>query len=295
MRGGARILVLGSITSAVLAMGATGEAGVIDRSVVVRPAPTYRVPSQPMPAPIPENYRNPRRPLPPVYPEPPRRDPLPPPVVRPEPGRGTGNGRVHPIPARGRRIPLRPVRTQSEHEAHAAERMARAIANRGCERLGEVIRDLSNDILSSAHLAARDDSNLTPIDDRDRRGQLRREARLKVRRHFVSPEFWTHLWDRLTDAYQACDMPCFDDGQAVGEISATAYCSASISLGGLNAPGFMSQSRLPLCQNAIFVGCQKGYRDTARSIEGCSRYTEGGWTEIFGQYQSQDCHMDAGS
>ncbi len=111
-------------------------------------------------------------------------------------------------------------------------------------------------------------------------------------RRLKSPKFWQRLWDRLASAYRSCDRTCFDDGSAIGQLSGTAYCSASIGVGGLDSPGFLAQGALPICQTATFVGCQSGYQQAASSYPGCSTFTTGTYDATFKAFQSQDCHME---
>ena len=157
-----------------------------------------------------------------------------------------------------------------------------------CERAGEMLRRLSNRILSSAEETYRPERP-APGSRPSRPG---RDERLQWRGHFKSPQFWREVWDRVAEAYQGCEADCFDDGVAVGVMSAVGYCSASIEIGGLNAPGFAYQGRLPLCENSIFVGCQQGYQQGVGMTEGCGAYTEGVYRKVFLESQSQDCHVD---
>jgi hypothetical protein len=170
--------------------------------------------------------------------------------------------------------------------------MAQAIANLGCERAGEAMRRLSNSILTSVDFASGQD----PVQPRpgDRISRRDMEERRKWQRHFRSPSFWHKVWERLADVYRGCDLDCFDDGVAVGQISGAGYCAASVGVGGLSSPGFAYQPPMPLCQNAIFTGCQRGYRDAASTYQGCAPYSSGDFDAIFRAYLSQDCHIDAG-
>jgi hypothetical protein len=35
-----------------------------------------------------------------------------------------------------------------------------------------------------------------------------------------------------------------------------------------------------------------GYDQAAAAFQGCSTYTTGGYSSIFSEYKSQDCHLD---
>ena len=116
---------------------------------------------------------------------------------------------------------------------------------------------------------------------------FKREWRLRIR----SQAFWQKVWDHMANAYRSCNRTCFDDGQAIGQISATGYCTASIAVDGLFGVGFIAQPPLPVCETAIFAGCIKGYQATPTTIPGCPRYTTDRFASIFQEYISQDCHL----
>ncbi len=208
---------------------------------------------------------------------------------QPRPAPPPGYGPPPFAPAHGRRLETPPPRGRDEDEVQAAAMMAQAISGLGCENAGEALRRLSNQLLGSVRFAT--DSNFLPPPPHDRRGRMREEMRSRWRRHLRSPAFWQKVWERLADAYRACDLTCFDDGYAVGTISGAGYCAASTGVEGLPGPGFAYQPPLPLCQNAVFVGCQRGYQDAALQYQGCSTYTSGTYDSIFREYQSQDCNM----
>ncbi len=209
----------------------------------------------------------------------------------PPPGRGYGP----PVTPPGRNFrPIYaapPIRGNDDDNA-AAELMAAAIGSRGCENAGEVLRSLSNQLLANSQMINTPDHMLPPVYPGDRRGQLRQEMRRRWKTRMVSPQFWTRVWDRLAEAYRSCDKTCFDDGISVGQISGALYCQASIELQGLPGVGYIPQAPLPMCQNSVFVGCQQGYSNAVRTASGCSTYTQGNFATIFGEYVSQDCHLD---
>lgn len=194
----------------------------------------------------------------------------------------------------GRRLETRPARSSEADEVDAANLMARAVAGLGCDRAGEALRRMSNLLLSNVRLASQKPIGRPGMgggwgSDRDR---MREEMRARWAGHMRNPQFWKKVWDRLADAYRGCDLTCFDDGLAIGQISGAGYCAASVGVGGLTSPGFAYQPSLPLCQNALFVGCQSGYGQAVSSYNGCSTYTTGQFDSIFKEYQSQDCHVD---
>ena len=203
------------------------------------------------------------------------------------PGEGRpGMGRHRRIPpgARGRPIRVRPPRSSQPDEVMAARLVAEVSQGMSCERAGEVLRRLSNRLLASAEDVYRPERPGRPV--------IAPGEKERWRGHIRSPQFWKEVWDRLAEVYQSCDSDCFDDGVAVGIMSSVGYCSASIELGGLNAPGLITQGRLPLCENSIFVGCQQGYSQGVQMTEGCSLYTQGVYQKVYLESQSQDCHID---
>lgn len=210
-----------------------------------------------------------------IPPQPPRRGANPPP-----------SHRIPPVIRRPIYTP--PAMSAEENEQVAADMVSRNMTGLGCERMGEALRRLSNQILSSTQQSRRP----ALPNPGDERGRLRQEERSRWDRVSRTPAFWLKVWNRVADAYRGCNLDCFEDGVAVGQISASTYCSASIALGGLDSPGFLPQPPLPLCQNSIFAGCQSGYQSGAASVEGCSNYTAGQFDSIFKAYQSQDCHVD---
>lgn len=216
-----------------------------------------------------------------------------PPPRHPGPRRPPQHGRERPRPRppAGRPIHVQPPRPADSDDLQAAEMMANAIGGLQCDRIGEALRRLSNTMLSNARFASTPDRGL-PSSGNPGRDRLRRQQRDKWRGHMHSRVFWTRVWERLTDAYRQCDMPCFDDGVAIGQLSGVGYCAASVAVDGLGGPGFVYQPPLPLCETAIFAGCQAGYQEAAGSYEGCATYSGGDFESIFDEYKSQDCHVD---
>jgi hypothetical protein len=129
-------------------------------------------------------------------------------------------------------------------------------------------------------------------DHRDPWADQRRNARARWRRVFSSRLFWENVWDRLVEAYRSCDAGCFENGEAIGELSGAMYCAANIGVDGLPAPGFLAQQPLPLCENQIFIGCQSTYRQSVQKVEGCQAFTQGDYERTFLESISQDCHLD---
>jgi hypothetical protein len=180
---------------------------------------------------------------------------------------------------------------EDEDEIEVTRLLVHIMRGRACERAGDVLREMSNLLLSSANFAATPGSAV-PRGIIRRDGEGDEDARNRWAGHVRSPRFWQIVWERLAEMYRQCNKGCFDDGVAVGQISATGYCSASIAVNGLNAPGFLAQKPLPLCQNETYVGCLTGYDHTASTYQGCSTYISGGYTQIYNESKSQDCHMD---
>jgi hypothetical protein len=100
------------------------------------------------------------------------------------------------------------------------------------------------------------------------------------------------LWDQLGAAYERCQVRCFGEGIEIGRISAEGYCAASIAVGGLYDPGFISQPPLPFCGQNLVFGCKSEYVSAASfEINGCRPYTTGGFTETFENSVRQDCFV----
>lgn len=187
--------------------------------------------------------------------------------------------RPTPIPVPMPTIP--PRDTRDADEVSAANLANHALQGLSCDQAGEALRRLANMTLSMAQ-SAMPSRPSSPTDP-----DFKRAARERIR----SPKFWMKVWSRMADAYRSCNRGCFDDGVAVGQISATAYCSASVSLNGLFGPGYLEQTPLPVCETAINTGCIQTYQQTAKTYEGCKPYTEDTFQSIFYEYISQDCHL----
>ncbi|MGK5082279.1 hypothetical protein WDW37_03160 [Bdellovibrionota bacterium FG-1] len=199
----------------------------------------------------------------------------------------SADGRRHDARPQGAFMHTPPASSAHPDEVDAANMTAQAMGGLGCARAGEALRRLSNMLLANARFVHSPDS---PAQPGELRSVMREEMRRRWREHLQSPVFWQIVWTRLANAYRECNLTCFDDGIAVGQISATGYCSASVSVGGLNGPGFMSQPPLPLCQNETFIGCQTGYNQIAGTYPGCAPFTTDGFTSVFNEFKSQDCH-----
>ncbi len=235
----------------------------------------------------------PPRHLPPTpQPDPRGGRPLPPPLPRPDPwGRCPPGTTLDPRigrcvsvmnpPSRGPMRPVPPL-NQDPDDISAANIVNQAMAGLNCEQAAESLRRVSNMVLSMAQSAT------PPVGGGSRtEPEFKRAARERIR----SPKFWMRVWNRMADAYRSCDRGCFDDGVAVGQISATGYCSASVALNGLMGPGYLEQAPLPVCETAIRTGCIQSYQSTAVAYDGCKPYTQDTFDSIFREYISQDCHL----
>ncbi len=208
---------------------------------------------------------------------PPRPHPRPIPHPRPLPP----DERRRP-PQDNRPIVIRPPVSGDPDEISATNIVNQALSGLTCEQAGQSLRRLSNQVLALAASANRPEIPGRPTPD------FKRQWQLRIR----SPQFWKRVWLRMADAYQSCNRPCFEDGLAVGEISATAYCATSIAVQGLPGPGFLAQTPLPVCESAIHQGCLVGYERTANQYQGCELYSSNSsYGGIFAEYQSQDCHL----
>ena len=184
-----------------------------------------------------------------------------------------------------------PVLTGNEiddrDERSAANIVNAALRDLDCGQAAESLRRLSNQILSLQASGGQ-----APIPGRvGRGGDHGDEVRRRWREHVRSPRFWKRVWNHMADAYRSCNRTCFDDGVAIGQISATAYCSASVAVDGLPGPGYLEQTPLPVCETSVFAGCLQSYGDTAAVSPGCAAYTTNAYAGIFAEYQSQDCHL----
>lgn len=226
-------------------------------------------------------------PSPPRPPGPPGRRPgdVHPPGRPPNPG---ARGPRRPLPV-GRPIFVRGPVSGHEEEARAVRLVQTAMHQNRCERIGESLRRISNEILSASSEANARDDHLLP---QDSRGLARRLMRQEWRRSLRSPVFWQTVFDRLAEAYRSCDASCMEDGEAIGEISGLMYCAANVGVGGLDAPGFLAQNPVPVCETSVFVGCQTAFRQAAARYEGCLAYTRNSFERTFLESISQDCHVE---
>lgn len=221
---------------------------------------------------------------------------------RPGPGGAPGHGDHHGGPGRGRppehrrRQPIpRPLpRSSDEEDIAAAQLFGEESRNLNCENLGDSLIRLSNRMLGMREwvkdpmrerLPPPGWRRGMPVGDRDR-------MRQKWSQHFQSRIWWERLWNHVLEAYRACDVDCFEDGTVIGQISAAGYCGMSLGLEGLEAPGVIAQTPLPVCETATYAGCVDAYRQTAKTYEGCSLYTSGRYQETFNGFVSQDCQMN---
>lgn len=198
--------------------------------------------------------------------------PLPPPAPTPTPV---------PPPSNGRAMRGAPARNSSPDEISAANIVNQAMSGLSCAQAGDALRRLSNQLLSMAA-----SSQVPPAP-----GRPEPDLRRQWREHIRSPQFWSKVWNRMADAYRDCDRSCFDDGLAVGAMSATGYCAASIAVEGLPGIGYLEQPPLPVCETAIHVGCVQNYQSTASQFSGCRPYMQDSFSGIFAEYVSQDCHL----
>lgn len=102
------------------------------------------------------------------------------------------------------------------------------------------------------------------------------------------------MYASIDATYDRCGVACFDAGAGIGKMSAQAYCAASLAVGGLLDPGFISQPPLPFCGSALVMGCKSEYVMTAAyEFPGCQPYTDGFFTDIFDNNVRLDCYVPA--
>jgi hypothetical protein len=100
------------------------------------------------------------------------------------------------------------------------------------------------------------------------------------------------LWSQLDQIYETCGNKCFNAGAEIGSISAQGYCAASLAVGGLDDPGFISQPPLPFCGQNLVFGCKSEYVAVASfEFPGCRTFTEGTFAQIFDNTVRQDCYV----
>ncbi len=222
---------------------------------------------------------------------------------RPGPGGPPGHGGLRPgRPGRGRppehrrRNPIaRPnPKLNDEIDMAAARLFDDEIRELRCERLGESLVRLSNRMTGMREWVK--DPRKERLPPPGWRPGLPQQERDVLRRrwdgYIKNRAWWDRLWTHVLEAYRSCEVECFDDGEIIGQISAAGYCGMSIGLEGLDAPGRIAQTPLPVCETATFAGCVAAYRATAKEYEGCSTYMGGRHADTFSQFISQDCHVE---
>ncbi len=188
------------------------------------------------------------------------------------------------------RIFVRPPRSGDQLDTFVARMVIEHAQVLSCERLGNILRRLANDLLAAAQLPA----SAMPSERRgdNRYDMLRRNRERALHDTMRHPDFHKALLARLSETFKSCDKPCFDDGVAVGIISGSGYCSAAVAVNGLPADGFQSQERIPVCGTETFIGCQQGYTQAANTVAGCLEYASGANLAAFDDSISHDCHID---
>jgi hypothetical protein len=100
------------------------------------------------------------------------------------------------------------------------------------------------------------------------------------------------IWNQLDQIYERCGSRCFSAGAEIGNISAEGYCAASLAVGGLYDPGFISQPPLPFCGFNLVMGCKTEYVSVATyEYPGCSAFTDGYFAQTFENSVRQDCFV----
>lgn len=190
------------------------------------------------------------------------------------------------------RIVVRPAISGDQLDGYMAEMFVRHSNDLSCDNLGNLLRRISNEVLSAGELPA------TPTEEERRRSPgsrdefLRHNRERSLRTLLRHPRFLQSIMSRLTEAYRNCNRTCFDDGVSVGQIAGTAYCHATIGVDGLPDSGFQAQERLPVCQTENYLGCEQGFSRVVGTVDGCLAYTTGAYTSAFNHEISTECHID---
>ena len=191
------------------------------------------------------------------------------------------------MPSAGRPIMIRPPNRANPDDI-MAESIVRQASNRlDCNGLGAMVREVSNSLMEAASMPSEPMPPSWPGDP----SAARRRSLERIRQRLRSPGFLRALWPRLTEAYQGCGRQCFEEGDAIGQLSGAGYCAASIGLNGLPDPSFLLQPLLPLCGNLQATGCQNGFYRAASEIPGCQNFASGDYYTAFQHTVSQDCFM----
>lgn len=181
-------------------------------------------------------------------------------------------------------------------EALAGSRVTRATCNltAGGARMGKMMgqRNAARLVQAAWHRLGRS------CDQLDRLAQMIADTPLQQQRRggvFAGCFYMGYvdsLWEELDNIYMQCGEVCFNAGTEIGRISAEGYCAASIALGGLFDPGFISQPPLPFCGQNLVMGCKAEYVSVATyEFQGCYDYTTGYFAETFDNSVRQDCFV----
>lgn len=109
--------------------------------------------------------------------------------------------------------------------------------------------------------------------------------------------FLDGLLGELDNQNGACELQCTVEGDMFGEISAEAYCVASIAFDGLEVPlerrAFQpcGPAYEPQC-DAAFQFASEGFNLAAEVAGACLRFTQGEFSEVWVQSRVNRCLLD---
>jgi hypothetical protein len=181
-------------------------------------------------------------------------------------------------------IPMDPPNPYDQDDRMAYDVLRQSAARLDCNSLANMVDDISLRI----HYAAMLGSTPPPPGGRDPES-IRRRIAWRVRERLRSPGFTRAMWYRVTRAYSGCGRSCFDNGEAMGLISGSGYCTLAVALGGTPGDHLWPAPTMTACGHQERTGCETGYRRAAESVPGCWAYASGDSTAGFLGAVNQDC------
>jgi len=97
------------------------------------------------------------------------------------------------------------------------------------------------------------------------------------------------LLAEIEELQEECGGICIADGDFIGEISAQLYCALSIALDGLVPVELFERLATDACGVLFQVSCDYTFEAVATSDLECLPFTEGPFTAVFREVQSNQC------